>query len=65
MKVTLFGRASVAQKMEQFENVIQLLVDAVVTKYLLNDSLYMIQDNLQTNLTSQKLMLLMIPLIMC
>ena len=39
MRVTLFGRATVAQKMEQFENVIQLLVDAG-HEVLLNESLY-------------------------
>lgn len=54
MRVTLFGRASVAQKMEQFENVIQLLVDAG-HEVLLNESLYMIQDDLQTQYNVSKI----------
>lgn len=54
MKVTLFGRATVAQKMEQFENVIQLLVDAG-HEVLLNESLYMIQDDLQTKYNVSKI----------
>ena len=45
MRVTLFGRASVAQKMKQFENVIKLLVEAG-HDVLLNDSLYAIQGRL-------------------
>ena len=54
MRVTLFGRASVAQKMEQFENVIQLLLDAG-QEVLLNESLYMIQDDLQTQYNVSKI----------
>ncbi|MEC8835826.1 MAG: NAD(+)/NADH kinase, partial [Bacteroidota bacterium] len=54
MRVTLFGRATVAQKMEQFEDVIQLLVDAG-HEVLLNESLYMIQDDLQTQYNVSKI----------
>ena len=54
MRVTLFGRATVAQKMEQFENVIQLLVDAG-HEVLLNESLYSIQGRLQNQYNLSKI----------
>lgn len=54
MRVTLFGRASVAQKMKQFEEVIKLLVDAG-HDVLLNESLYSIQDRLQAQFNLSKI----------
>jgi len=46
MKVTLFGRASVAKKMNQFEDVIQLLVDAG-HEVLLNEELYNLKGDIE------------------
>lgn len=54
MKVTLFGRATVAQKMKQFENVIQLLVDAG-HEVLLSEELYNLKGELQNELNLSRI----------